>query len=141
MDRLAALFEQLPLPEVARVLRRTAFAGLCAGIVVLAASVALSHPFVGLGACAGLGIGLANIRLVVRSVLKVNELEHEHPKRVLASRTLMRLGASTAVIVGFVFASLQLGFGAAGGVAVFYFLLLVSLLRSILRQATTKVSA
>lgn len=141
MDRLAALFEQLPLPEVARVLRRSALAALGVGIVALTAAIALNHPFIGLGACVGLGLGLGNIRLVVAAVLKVNERQPANPKRVLASRTLVRLGATTVVIIGLVFASLQLGFGAAGGIAAFYFLLLVSLVRSILRQANLKVTA
>ena len=141
MDRLAALFEQLPLPEVARVLRRSALAALGVGIVALVSAIALNRPFVGLGACIGLGLGLTNIRLVVRSVMKVSELDPDHPKRVLASRTLVRLVATTAVIIGLVLASLQLGFGAAGGVAVYYFLLLVSLVRSILRQSSLKVTA
>ncbi len=141
MDRLAALFEQLPLPEIARLLRRSALFALAAGVVALVVAVVLGHPLFGLGAAIGLGLGLLNIRLVTRSVLKVNAAEVAHPKRVLASRTLFRLGATTVVILGLLVASIQLGFGTAGGIAVFYFILLANLVRSILQQNTRGLPA
>lgn len=141
MDRLAALFEQLPLPEVARVLRRAALGGVVVGVLALGIAIGLDHGLAGLGVCLGLGLGLLNIRLVVRSVVKVSELAPEHPKRALATRAAYRLGISTLVIIGLVVASVPLGFGAAGGVAVFYLLLIVSLARSLLRQASPKAPA
>ena len=140
MDRLAALFEQLPLPEIARMLRRTVFAAIGVGVVALAVAAVLGYILVGLGACIGLGLGLANIRLVSASVAKVNASGAEHPKRVLASRTLVRLGLTTVVVIGLLFASVQLGFGTAGGIAVFYLLLIVNLVHAILRQGTPGVT-
>lgn len=53
---------------------------------------------------------------------------------MLASNTLVRLAATTVVIVGLAFASVQLGLGAACGIAVYYFVWLASLLRSLLQQ-------
>lgn len=135
MDRLAALLEQLPLPEIARLMRRTAFASLGVGVAALIVSIALSHPLAGLGACIGLALGLINIRLVTTSVVRVNQRNLEHPKRVLAAGTLFRLGVTTVIVVGLMFASSQLGLASAGGIAVFYFLFVVSLLKSLLRGA------
>lgn len=135
MDRLAELFEQLSLPEMGRVLRRVALAALGVGIVALATGVLTSHALAGLGACIGLGLGLVNLRLVSSSVAKVAESGPKHPKRVLASRSLYRLAICTAIVIGLAFASLQLGFATAGGLAVFYLLLAVLLVRSLLRAA------
>ena len=141
MDRLAALFEQLPLPEITRVLRRAAFGGIGIGVVALALSAILGHVLVGLGACIGLALGIVNIRLVTASVARINASPVERPKRVLASQTLSRLAITTAVVIGLLFASLQLGFGTAGGLAAFYFVLLVNLVRAILGHGASGVGA
>lgn len=133
MDRLAALLEQLPLPEITRLLRRTTLAACGLGIVALVATIGLSHPFIGLGACVGLALGMGNIRLITSSVARLNASQAAHPKRVLASHTLVRLAITTAVVIGLMFASSQLGLAAAGGLAIFYLLLVVNLLVSLLR--------
>lgn len=133
MDRLVALLEDLPLPEIARLLRRCALSALGLGTIALVVAILLDHPLVGLGAVIGLGLGLANIRLVTGSVARVAERQPDHLKRVLASRTLVRLGATTAVILGLAFASTSLGVATAGGVAIFYLLLVAALLVTLLR--------
>lgn len=132
MDRLTALFEQLSLPEISRVLRHTALAALGIGVVALGVSFALGHGLVGLGALCGLALGLGNIRLVIRAVNQVSATSPERPRRVLAVRSLYRLFVTTALIVGLLLASVQLGFGALGGIGAFYFVLLLSLLKSLL---------
>ncbi len=133
MDRLAALLEQLPLPEVTRLLRRTTLMAAALGVVALVATIGISHPLIGLGACIGLSLGLVNIRMITASVARLNERQAAHPKRILASHTLARLAVTTAVVIGLMFAASQLGLSAAGGLAVFYLLLVVNLLVSLLR--------
>jgi hypothetical protein len=132
MDRFAALFEQLSLPEIARLLRRTAYSAIGVGVVALGVSIALSHPLVGLGACCGLSLGLVNIRLVARSVARINAAQVARPARAIASRTVTRLAMTTLVVLGLVLASIQVGLGTAAGIAVFYLVLLINLLRSLL---------
>ena len=134
MNGIAALFEQLPLPEVARVVRRTVWAGIVLGAAALGVSAALGYVLAGLGGCIGLAFGLANIRLISRSAARLSAGAGSHRTRVLASNTLVRLAATTVVIVGLAFASVQLGLGAACGIAVYYFVWLASLLRSLLQQ-------
>lgn len=141
MDRLAALFEQLPLPEITRLLRRTVFGGIGVGVVALGLSALLGHALVGLGACVGLALGVVNIRLITSGVARVNAHPVASPRRVLASQTLTRLAITTAVVVGLLVASIQVGFGTAGGLAVLYFILLANLVRSILKQGTTGAGA
>lgn len=134
MDRLAALFEQLSLPEMGRVVRHVALSALAVGVIVLAVGVFTSHVLFGLGACIGLALGLVNLRLVSSSVAKVSATGTPHPKRVLATRSLGRLFVCTAIVIGLAFASLSLGFGTAGGLAMFYFILAALLIRSLLRS-------
>jgi len=137
MDRFASLFEQLSLPEIERLLHRTVYSAVGVGVVALGVTAILSHVLVGLGICIGLAIGLINIRLVTRSVARVNAEQVEKPTRVLASRTLTRLGLTTVVVLGLMFASVSIGLGTAGGVALFYFVLLANLVRSLLGSHPT----
>lgn len=139
MDRITTLFEQLPLPEVAHVVRRTVYAGIAAGVIALVVSAVIGYVLVGVGGCVGLGLGLANIRLAARSVAKASATPAAHPRRG-SSNTLVRLGATTVVVIGLALASVQLGCGTAGGVAVFYCVYVVSLIRSLLQHGTTGVA-
>lgn len=132
MDRLVALFEQLPVPEVARLLRRTALSSLCVGVAAMIATVLLGRPLIGLGGCIGLGLGLLNIRLIVRSVTQLTEAAAPSPKRILALRSLARLGATTIVVIGLMFASADLGLSAFAGLALFYFVLVANIARALL---------
>ena len=54
MERLAAVLEQLDLPEISRMLRRTVFAALGVGVVALVVLSLVGYPLAGLGACIGL---------------------------------------------------------------------------------------
>ncbi|HXZ82837.1 MAG TPA: ATP synthase subunit I [Acidimicrobiales bacterium] len=137
MDRFTTFFEQLPLPEVAHLVRRTVYGGIVVGVATLVVSAVLGYPLVGVGGCVGLGLGLGNIRLLTRSVAKLSSRSEAHPRRQVASRTLARLVLTTAIVVGLAFASVQLGFGAAGGIVVFYFLYMASLVRSLLPPGAT----
>ncbi len=140
MDRFAQLFEQLPLSEVEQLLRRTIFSSVGVGVVALAITSLLHHYLIGVGICIGLVLGVINIRLVTKSVAKINIDQVPKPVRVLASRTLVRLSFTTVVVLGLMFASVNLGLGTAGGVALFYFVLLANLVRSLLRSSTVGVS-
>lgn len=141
MDRLAALFEQLTLPEISRLLRHTALIALGVGAAGLIVTLVISKPFIGLGLCVGLGLGLGNIRLIAGSVAKVTELETPRVKRVLAQKTLWRLGFTTVVVVGLAIASWTLGISCAAGIALFYLLLVVGLVRSLLHHGNTGLVA
>jgi hypothetical protein len=140
MDRIATLFEQLPLREIARIVRRTVWTAVVVGVIALVVAALLGHVLVGVGGCLGLGLGLANIRLVSRAVAKASAGLDVHPRRRLASGTLVRLGGTTVVVVGLAFASVQLGIGAAGGIAIFYLVYVASLIRSLLQRGTTGIA-
>jgi len=141
MERLAALFEQLPLPEITGLLRRTVFSSIGVGVVALVISFVLGHPLFGLGGVIGLALGVLNIRLITASVARVNATPVARPRRVLASQTITRLSITSVLVIGLLVASIQVGFGAAGGLAVYYFILLANLVRTILKQSATGLSA
>jgi len=134
MERLAALLEQLDLPEVSRMLRYTVFAAIAAGVVALVVLSIIGYPLAGLGACIGLGLGLANIRLVMSTASRLNASGLTKIKRPMAMNTLMRLGLTTAVAIVLVVLNLPLGMGVLAGVAVFYLIFVASLIATLLRQ-------
>ncbi len=115
-------------------LRRTVFGAIGVGIVALVVLSIVGYPLSGLGAVIGLGLGLANIRLVMSTASRLNALGTTKVKRPMAMNTLMRLALTTVVAIGLVIVNLSLGMGVLGGVAVFYLLFIVSLVATLLRQ-------
>lgn len=140
MDRLASLFEQLSLPEIEQLLRRTVFAALGVGVVALGVSIGLSHPLAGLGVFVGLALGLVNIRLITRSVARLAANPVDRPRRVLAGRSLGRLGMTTVVVLGLSLASLQVGLGAFAGISLYYFVLIANVARALLHPTSPRIS-
>jgi hypothetical protein len=139
INGLAGLVEQFTLPELTRVLRRTVLAALLIGIVAFVVAVLLSELPFGGGVCIGLGLGLANIRLVTHQTARVSRSNTTKPVRALASLTLSRLAVTTAIVVVLAIVVTSLGLGAVAGIAIFYFLFLANLIVSVLkhRGATT----
>jgi hypothetical protein len=129
----AYVFEQFQLPDVAAVARRTMVGALVVGVVGLAALLFFDEPWAALGLCIGLGLGMGNFRLIVRSVLKVGRRSQSNKRRPLALNTLGRLMAMTVVALVLVWVEAPLGFGIVGGMALFQFILLANVTRSMLK--------
>jgi hypothetical protein len=127
------VFDRFQLPDVAAVARRTMVLALVAGVVGLALLLFFDEPWAALGLCVGIALGMANFRLIVRSVLRVGRREQANKRRPLALNTLGRLGAMTAVALVLVWVEPPLGLGIIGGVALFQFLLLGNVTRSMLK--------
>ena len=114
------MFANFALPDLARVSRRTVLGGLVFGVIGLIACLALGAPLTGLGLCIGLGLGLLNFRLIQRSVIKVGAREDENHKRPLAANTVARLAVISALALGLLFLSFELGLGVMVGLAAWY---------------------
>jgi hypothetical protein len=128
------LFDQVSLPDLATIARRSVFSAVAVGIVALVACLALGAPLVGLGITIGIALGIANFRMVLRSVERAGR--RTGPKRrPLALNTVGRLSIISAVALGLLFVSFDLGFGLLAGLAVFQFLLLFNVVRSMLKGA------
>ncbi|MGO8875688.1 MAG: ATP synthase subunit I [Acidimicrobiales bacterium] len=134
MNRLAELFEQITLPELQRLLRRTIFSAIGVGAVALVVAGLLGYLLFGLGVCIGLVLGIVNVRLITQQTAKVSEAQTARPMRALASLTLFRLGVTTVVIVVLALVARQLGFGTVAGVALFYLVFLANLIVPIVRK-------
>ena len=128
------MFANFALPDLARVSRRTVLGGLIFGVIGLIICLALGAPLTGLGLCVGLGLGLFNFRLVQRSVVKVGAREDENHKRPLATNTVFRLSIISALAIGLLFLSFDLGLGVMVGLAAFQFMLLLNVARSMFKM-------
>jgi len=115
-------------------LKRTVFASVGVGIGALVVLSVLGYPLAGLGACIGLGLGLANIRMVMTTASRLNASGVTKIKRPMAMNTMWRLALTTVIAIVLVVVDLPLGMGALGGIAVFYFLFVASLVATLLHQ-------
>ncbi len=127
------MFARFTLPDVPSVSRRTVTAALIVGAMALAAAISFDRYLLGVGACIGLALGTINFRLVNSSVTKVGAREDDNKRRPLAMNTLARMGVISAITIGLLFLSFNLGFGVLAGLAVFQLLLLVNVARSMLK--------
>ncbi len=134
MNRITDLFEQFSLLEITLILRRTALIGAILAIAAVVASALLGHYLIGIGACIGFLLGLANIRLVTLAVARAGKPGRTKVRRIIASNTMLRLGVTTALIFLLVFVSRQLGLGALAGVAIFYFVFLANVMRALFAE-------
>lgn len=107
---------------------------LGAGVVGLIVCMLVSQPWVGLGLCIGLAVGISNFRLIQRSVVKVGQRVDQNKRRPLAMNTLGRMGVVTVIALGLLFLLPPLGFGLLGGLALFQFILLGNVTRSMLKM-------
>ncbi len=124
------MFAHFSLPDIEAVSRRTVFMSLGAGVVALIACSVLGAAMAGIGVCIGVGLGIYNFRLVQNSVAKVGAHGDDNMRRPLALNTLFRLGLITAVVLGLLFLSFQLGFGVLAGIGGFQAILLLNVGRS-----------
>jgi hypothetical protein len=130
------MFANVSLPDLAVASRRTVLSALIFGIIGLVACLALSAPLTGLGLCIGLGVGIFNFRLILRSVAKVGASEIENPKRPLAANTVGRLVVISVIAVGLLFISFDVGLGVMVGLAAFQFLLMLNVARSMFKMGS-----
>jgi hypothetical protein len=127
------VFERFELPDVAAVARRTMLGALGAGFVGLVVCLLLNQPWVAVGLCIGLAFGMGNFRLIVRAVVKVGRRMEGNKRRPLAMNTLSRLMLMTVVALAILWFVPPLGFGLIAGMALFQFILLANVTRSMLK--------
>jgi hypothetical protein len=127
---VAIVFDQVSIPDIARVGRRTMVSAVIVAVVALGVGLVLNYPLAGVGACVGMGLGMLNFRMITASVLRVGRRADANKRRPLALNTLSRLAAISLVTLGLLFLSFQLGFGVLGGLALFQVLLLANTTRA-----------
>ena len=127
------MFERFQLPDVAAVARRTMLGALVVGVLGLVVLLLFSQTWAALGLCVGIALGIGNFRLIVRSVMKVGRRADANKRRPLAMNTLSRLMTMTVVALVLAWVKPPLGLGIIGGLALFQFLLLANVTRSMLK--------
>jgi len=131
------MFERFQLPDVANVARRTMVSALVVGVLGLVVLLLFSQNWAALGFCIGIGMGIGNFRLIVQSVVKVGRRAGANKRRPLAMNTLARLMAMTVVALVLAWVEPPLGLAMIAGLAIFQFLLLANVTRSMLRAGVT----
>jgi hypothetical protein len=134
------LLEGFALPDLIRVSRVTVVTGLIVGVLGLVGALALNAPLVGLGIAVGVGLGILNFRMIVKSVAKQAGREGEHHRRPLAANTVRRLAAITVIALGLCFLSIDVGLGTMAGLALFQFILLATMARSMFKLGNGGIS-
>jgi hypothetical protein len=129
---MVTVFENVSLPDIDRLSRRTVFSALVVGVVGLIICVIVGYPLAALGLAIGISVGITNFRAIQKSVAKIGRRAGENKRRPLAMNTLGRMGIISVIAMGLLFLSFPLGFGVLGGLAIFQMLLLVNVTRSML---------
>jgi hypothetical protein len=105
-----------------------------AGVVV---ALCLGSPFGALGVTLGVTIGFLNVRSIDRQVSRTDvdpEASSKSLRRMVGSRTLLRLGAITAVVLAFVVIEAPLGIGIVVGLVIFQLAFVGNVIRAITAQ-------
>jgi len=109
------------MAEIAMQARRAVVPAVVIGVVALVASFVLGQPLAGIGVCIGLGVGMANARVLQRSVQSRFEIIADAPgtKTHFLSSGAVRLAVLTLGTILTVWLVRPLGFGILIGLAIF----------------------
>lgn len=135
------VFSQFSVPQLSKLARRTALAGLLIGVVGLVGLVFGGYPLAGVGLCFGLAMALGNFRLISAATVKASRSGRENTRRPLVANTLGRMAVISVIALGLVFVDRQLGFGTLVGLAVFQFLLIANVVVTMLRDPSFTAAA
>jgi hypothetical protein len=119
-----------------RVLRPTMLASVALGAVGFVVAVLLSAPLAAVGIAVGVGLGVLNFRLLAAGVIKmpIEGTDSKLVKRILRSRSLLRLGVLTALVIGGMLIKASLGMGLVIGLVIFQLAFVVNAGRAVLRE-------
>jgi len=124
-------------PPITRTtLRRSAIAALVVGALAVAVLFPMGYLGYALFGCLGLGLGLLNSALVVRSVERFSETKPS--KARFSGSVLIRLAAITVLAFGLVLLFRPEGVGVFGGLAVFQLIAIASSMLPLIKEIRQK---
>ncbi len=124
-------------PPITRTtLRRSAIAALVVGGLAVAVLIPMGYLGYALFGCLGLGLGLLNSALVVRSVERFSETKPS--KARFSGSVLIRLAAITVLAFGLVLLFRPEGVGVFGGLAVFQLIAIASSMLPLIKEIRQK---
>jgi hypothetical protein len=130
-----------PLTEVDRIVRRTAYSTVGAGVVAAALAILLGQPLVAPGLGLGIALAIANHRVFQSSAMRFTTTEGVLSRKPFAGSVALRLGICTAVAIGLLIVSRPMGWGVIAGLAVFQFLMLLNALVSLARYQRQEIGS
>ena len=130
------MLADLEVGSLNRVLRPTMIVAVALGAVGFVVAALLSAPLAAVGIAVGVGLGVLNFRLLAAGVVKIpiEGTDTKLVKRVMRSRSLLRLAVLTAVVIGAVLINASLGMGLVIGLALFQLAFVVNAGRAVLRE-------
>jgi hypothetical protein len=126
------LLTAFPITEIQRVMRRTVFAAIGAGVIAGGIAILVGQPYVAPGLAVGLSLALANHRVFQSSALRFTS-EGVIKRKPFAGSVVLRLGVCTVVAIGLLMLNRALGWGVIGGLALFQVLMLMNVLVALFR--------
>jgi len=120
-----------------RVLRPTMLVALVLGAGGVVVAVLLNKPLGAVGIALGVGLAILNLRMLGAGVVKVQtdgEQNNKVVKRILRTRSAVRLTVLTLLCIGAVLISPPFGIGMIVGLVIFQISFVVNAGRAILRE-------
>jgi hypothetical protein len=131
------VLENLPTDTLPRLLRRTTLSAIIVGAVGFLVAIFVTPPLAALGVIIGVGMAIANLRLLDSQTVKV-ELRGEQStkavRRQMGGKTTARLLLMTAVVLVAVFLNAPLGIGIVSGLVLYQLVFVVNVLRVVTGQ-------
>ena len=125
-------------PATFRVLlRRLTVTAIALGAAGIAIALVLGAPLAALGLALGVTIGFVNFRAIDRQVSRLDvdpDASSKVVRRMVGSRTLLRLAIVTAVALAVVVIEAPLGIGIVVGLVVFQLAFVGNVIRAMLAQ-------
>jgi hypothetical protein len=130
------MLADLEVGSLNRVLRPTMLVSVALGAVGFVAAVLMSAPLAAVGIAVGVGLAVVNFRLLAAAVVKIpiEGTDTKLVKRILRSRSLLRLAVLTAIVIGAMLIKASLGMGLVIGLVLFQLAFVVNAGRAVLRE-------
>jgi hypothetical protein len=134
------MLADLELGALTRVLRPTMLMAIIGGAIGFGVAVLLSEPLAAVGIALGLGLAILNLRILGAGVVKIETgaagdvSDNKVVKRILRTRSALRLVALTVIAIGAMLLSPPLGIGIVIGLVIFQIAFVVNAGRAILRE-------
>lgn len=128
------MLEHLPANALPRLLRRTTFSALAAGLVGFIVAIFLAPPLGALGVALGVALAIVNLRFVDRQAAKVElsgATNARAIRRQLGTKTSLRLALVTAVIIALLFVYAPLAIGIVAGLVIYQIVFVLNTARVI----------
>jgi hypothetical protein len=131
------MLADLEVGALTRVLRPTMLVAIVVGVGGVVVALLLNAPLAAVGIAVGLGLAILNLRMLGAGVVKVatdGEQDNKVVKRILRTRSALRLVVLTLLAVGAMLLSPPLGIGIVVGLVIFQIAFVVNAGRAILRE-------